>query len=366
MTAFEGHIGAGQGIQLTAAMLSAMLFLQYPLFLVETGGPAAWLVAAVMTVGALAVFLPMSALARRFPGANLAQISEEVAGPVLGSLLTLGVASWLVFSASLTVRNFTETFIASILPTTPPSVIVFGVLTCVAYASYRGLEGLSRASQILFPLIMAGALVVLLFSLSRADGSLLYPLWGHGLVRAVIGGGYYTSMGSEVIVLLVLGHAFRSASDFRRSGIYGLLLFGLSAMLTVAVLVAVFGAQDAAQSPFPVYHLTRLVYLGRFLQRTESVIVLFWVFAAVVRVAVLFHGAVISLGSALRLPFFRPTIFPVIVIVFAVSLFPKDLMTVIRLERDWNRLLGLYMLAVPMILLVLAIVRKKGETNHAS
>lgn len=365
MNTYEGHIGTRQGIFLVGTVLVSMLFLQYPEYLIDAGGPAGWQVAIVMTATAVLLFLPIAVLVRRFPSQGLAEISETVAGPVVGPLLTLLVAMWLILAETLTLRNFTETFIAAILPHTPPSLLIVVVVGCVVYASHRGLEAVSRTTQILFPLILIGGFIMLAFSMPRTDGALLFPFWGHGLGSTLMGGAYYGGMCAEVIILLVMGYNFRDAKSLRQAGLWGILLFGLVATIAVAVMVAVFGAQDAAQSPFPMFQLARLVYLGRFLQRTESIVVLFWFFAAAVRLTVLFHAGVVAMAGALRLPFYRPLIFPLAVIAAALALVPKDYVSVLRLERDWDRMLGLFMLAIPILLLILAVVRNKGGQNHA-
>jgi spore germination protein KB len=362
----EGHIGPAQGSMLVYAVLMAKLFLQYPAFLIEVGGPAAWQVALVMTAGALLLFLPMGALARRFPGQGLAEIGEVVAGSFLGPLLTLLVAVWMLLVVSLTLRNFTETFIVTILPSTPPSVISIAAIICIAYASYRGLEPLTRTVQVLFPVILAGALILLLMSLPRGEISRFYPFWGHGIIRTLTGGLYYTGMGAEAIIVLIFGYCFRQGQMARTSGLLGILFFGLTTMLTVAILVITFGAPDAAQQPFPMFNLARLVYLGRFLQRTEALIIMFWFFAAAVRLSALFHAGVISITDALGLPYYRPVVFPVAMLTVSLSLVPKDFVTVMRLDRDWMRPLGVGIMLIPLLLLVLAIIRKKGGQAHAA
>ncbi len=366
MSREEGHIGPLQGVILVYAVLTAMLFLQYPVYLISAGGPAAWQVALVVTGAALALFLPTAALARRFPGQGLAEISEQVAGPMLGSLFTLSVAAWLFFAAAVTVRNFTETFIVAILPTTPPSVLTVVTVLCALYASYRGLEPLARAAQVLFPLIAAGVFLVILFSLPRAEVSRLYPLWGNGLQTTLNAGIAYAGMGAEAILLLVLGYGFREGKGVSRSGFLAILLFGLSAAVTVAVLVMIFGAPDAADQPFPMFNLARLVYLGGFLQRTEALLVMFWFFAAAVRVSALFHGTVVSLAGTLGLPYYRPLVFPLAVVLMAVSMLPPDFISIVRLDRDWIRPLAVYVLLVPVLLLTLALVRRKRGQAHVA
>jgi len=153
MQQLEGHIGAREGSVLLFTVLGAMLFLQYPQFLVQVGGPAAWQVGILITVFGLLAVLPMVALGRRFPGLALADISEQVAGRFLGPLLTLLVAAWLMAVSVITLRSFTETFIITVLPDTPPSVLILtGALTAV-FASYRGPEAIARTAYLLLPLI---------------------------------------------------------------------------------------------------------------------------------------------------------------------------------------------------------------------
>ncbi|HWI63272.1 MAG TPA: endospore germination permease [Symbiobacteriaceae bacterium] len=362
----EGHIGLLEGAVLVYAVLSAKLFVQNPTFLIDAGGPAAWQAALVMTAAGILLLLPVGALAKRFPGKGLFAISEEVAGPYLGGLLTLYALLWFFANLVNGVRNLTETYIGTILPNTPPSVLTLVAVGGIAYASYRGLESLCRATQVLLPVIIAGILLVLLFSFPRLQVSRLYPFWGHGGTYTLTGGLYYAGMTVEAIMPLVLAYGFRDAKLVRRSGLIGLTLFGLLSALTVAVLVMIFGAPDAAQQPFPLFNLAQLVYMGRFLQRTEAIIVMFWFFNVAVRLSALFHVSVVTLTGMLKLPYYRPLIFPMGVLVISMSLLPEDSLAVLRLIRDWLTPSGLGLFLIPSILLALAMIRGKGGQSHAA
>jgi len=362
----EGHIGLLEGAVLVYAILSAKLFISSPGFLIEAGGPAAWQAALVMTAVGLLALLPLGALVRRFPGQGLFRISEEVGGPFLGGLFTLYVTLWFFANAVNGVRNFTETYIGTVLPNTPPSVLTATAVACMVYASYRGLESICRATQVLLPVILAGILLVLVFSMPRLQISRLYPFWGHGIMATAAGGAYYAGMVGEAVILLALGYSFREVKQVRRAGMIGVALFGLLTALTVAVLVMIFGAPDAAQQPFPLFNLSQLVYLGRFLQRTEALMVMFWFFNVAVRLSLLFHASVVSLTGLLKLPMYRPVIFPMAVLVIATSLLPEDSLVVLRIMRDWLIPAGLGVLFVPAALLALALVRGKGGQSHAT
>jgi spore germination protein (amino acid permease) len=258
----------------------------------------------------------------------------------------------------------TETFIATILPNTPPSVMMAVALLCVLYASYRGVESLSRAAQVLLPVIGAGIVVLLLFSLPRLDTSRLYPFWGPGGSTILAGGAMHAGIVGDAIVLLAIGHAFRDAKTLRRSGYWAILLFGITTALMLLVLVTVFGAPDASHQPFPLYNLARLVYLGRFLQRTESLVVMLWFFTLAIRLAALFHSTVATLTEVLALPYYRPLTFPVALLGFALALVPEDQVAVMRALRDWIGPAGILVMLVPAVLLLLAAIRGKEGIVH--
>lgn len=365
MKQVEGELGLSAGAALLYTVLAAKLFVQYPANLINVGGPAGWQVALVMTAAGLLLFLPTAALAKRFPGRGLAQISEEVAGPFLGSLLTLAVVLWLFASFANGMRNFTETFKVSSLPITPPSALMMVIAGCAIYACYRGLEGLGRGAMLLLPIVAAGSLSVLLFSLPRVEIGRLYPFWGFGLTETLTGGLLYAGMAADAILLLMVGHAFREPSHLRQAGLIAIGLFGLTATATVLILITVFGSPDAGEQTLPMFTLARLVYLGRFVQRTEALITMFWVLAAAVRLSALLYGTVTGLAVVMRLPYYRPLLFPVTLLAFTLAFVAPDARTVGIIDRDWLRPLGLALMAVPPLLLGLAAVRRKGAKAGA-
>lgn len=366
MNGYEGHISASEGIIMVFAVLSSELFVEFPALLVRAGGPAAWQLVLVMTLAGLALFLPTVWLAHRFPQQGLAEIATTVAGPAFGGLLALIAVGWLVLNIALSVRSFAEAFIVGILPNTPPSMLIFIAMVCAAYASYQGLESLARTAQIFFPVILGGSLILVLFSISLGNVSLLFPFWGRGVDITIVQGLANVGATAEAFVLIIFGYAFRKSNDVRTAGLMGILLYGLTATLTVSVLVMVLGGPDASQTPFPLVSVARMFHLGRLFQRTEAGIVLFWFFTDVVRLSALLHAAVVLLSGTLRLPFYRPVILPVAFVAGTLSLIPKDLVTVLRLGESWVRPGGIALMGIPLMLIAVAALRNLGGPSHAA
>jgi spore germination protein KB len=362
----EGHIGPLEGVMMVHAILAAPLFVQFPTYVLSAGGTAAWQIAVIITILAVLLLLPMAALIRRFPGQGLASITEAVAGPVVGIPLSLAVIAWLMASLVASLRILTEAFIALILPNTPPGILIAVAIGCAVYASYRGVEPLGRATQILFPLIFVGGWSVFFFSLPRAHVSYLFPFWGYGFQTTFFSSFPLVGLGAELVAFLILGHCFRTSRQFWYSTFWGTVLSGIALMATVLILVMVFGAPNAAQQPFPFFSLARMVYFGRFFQRTEAVIVMLWFFSAAVRISVLLHGAVITFGQAFRLPYHRPLVFPFATLVAALVALPEDTVAVIRFEQNWIRPIGALLMLLPGLLLLLSILTGKRGESHAA
>lgn len=365
-TTYGGHIEPRAGIRLIVITMISMLFLHYPVLAISWGGPATWqLVLLVLPCGLILLWL-YTKLATRFPGESLVQMAEAATGRFIGSLLMLGVLVWLYGHLTLNLRDFTETFKTTLLPMTPISIISVLLIICAASAAWTGLEGLARVSQLLFaPIYLMIALVVLL-NLPRVDAAQYFPFWGFGLKRTAMGALAYLPMLSELILLLILGQVFRSARIFRQIGSTALIIYILTGLGMVLLLVGLFGSPDAQINPFALFSVARLISIGRWVERIEVVMIAFWVLSACIRIALLLYAACLHLAQILRIPNHRPLILPLLLIAQALAILPEDFAVVLRTDQFWMQTTGAVVLVVPLLILVVAVMRRKGGHTRAS
>lgn len=356
----EGHIGFSEAATLAFVLLSTKILVIYPSVMVQLGQTAAWFLVLQTAAWAALGFLLVAALMDRFPGRGLAEANAEAGGPVLGSAFNLGLVVWLVLDAALMLRLFSETFVAALLPRTPLSSIMLLALPLAVYAGWVGLESLSRANLVLAPVLAIILPAVLVFTLTEARLDLLFPLWGPGPAPLLQFG--VTRMGtmSEVVLLAVYAYALRDRKVLRRAGLCALAISAVALALAVAVYVAVFGPEAGARQPFPFYELSRMVYLGRFVQRVESFFVLFWIIGAGIRLAVFLHAAAVTTAVTLGVPYYRPLLLPLAVLALAIGMIPADYTIAaafLMLLRQWE--------AVPAFVLpVLALLVVAGRRQR--
>lgn len=342
---------------LTFTALSAKAVLPFPAIAVRLGQSAAWLLLLLIGAGAAALSLLTARLLERHPGRGLSRLAEDLAGPVAGTALNLVLLAWLLSELALVMRLFTETFITAILPNTPPSVVGGVILAMVLYAAHAGLEPVSRTNLILVPLIAIAFVAVLLANANNWKWDWLFPLWGPGPAALTSTAVQFLGYGGEIVLIAVHGYALRDPGLFRRAALPGLGLAFAALAATMAVLVMCFGVVAAELQPFPMYSLARLVYLGRFFQRSEAVFVLFWALTAMSYLALVLHGAAVTAGGMLAVPHYRPLLFPLGLVAYAFSLLPRNFHEAMLWNQQLHQVAALVAFGIPAVLLVLSLAR---------
>jgi len=358
----EGHIGYREGIALTVILISGKIYTGFPRVMVEEGKTAAWLLVLLSTALSVVAFLPIPHLLARFPGKSYYEVVEEVAGPYLGVLALVLSSGFYLFLLGILVREFAEIVASTVLPFTPISVITIALLLVMAYGAYAGLEPLTRTAWILAPWILAGLLAVLLLSLRWAKFQYLLPFWGAGIPSLLKSSVFRTSLFVEVLLLPLLVPHLREPQRLAVMGIWSIVISGIVMSFVVLLFVTVFPVRAAVNVLFPVFQMARIMFLGRFFQRMESLFIFVWVISAAVQLAGVLQATALALARIMKLPVYRPLIFPLSVLTFAIAFIPPDLPAAIRIDDEFLRYYGaITAFGLTTTVYVVALIRGKGR-----
>ncbi len=349
----EGKFGPAEAIVLLAVSNVARVFLPYPRHLVELGGSAAWMT----PIGGFAVTLIgvylMWIILKKNPDQTIIEITEEALGPTLGITFNLITIAFFLSICFFFVREFSEALIISALPETPISVIVATYIIIGLLGAYLGIEAIARSTRLTYIYIFGGA-VLLLFALTpQWNFDNLFPIFGNGFYPVFGLGTFSTAAVTEIILAAVLVQAMGGADKYLRINFFAATTaFSVLAIL-LAVSVLTMGKELTIETTLPFYRLSRTIYLGRFFQRVEAFFIIIWSIVGALKIALTLYGAAVSLARTLKLPDYRPLIWPLGLIVFIFSFLPPDLPTTIELDTDFlrpfahipNYLLPLFILA---------------------
>lgn len=362
----DGHIGWREATALLITFTAIKVLLAFPRMMAKLGLAAGWMIPVIAMALGLLGFGLIAALMKRFPGKSIVEVSELVAGKFFGTIISMCFFGFFFYLTVVVLRQFAETVIVTSLPRTPISVVTAIFLMAVVYAAYLGIETISRGNWLLFPFMLVGFVTILAGVLPYFELDYFFPVLGTGATSVLKAGILKSSLFGEVLILAVIYPAIRNREKFNHIGIMSITVSGVAMTLAVVVLIGVFspiGARDGAA--FPLFQLARLIFFGRFVQRIEALFIFVWIFAGLIEISLSLYASAVILARILKLPVFRPLIFPLALLAYCLSFVPPDYVTATKMETDVLRNYGWSITFVlPGLLLLLARLRGMGEDGQ--
>lgn len=358
-------IGHREALTLLIVVMSGKIFLSFPRDMAVLGGAAGWMIVLLSGILSLIGFAFIYFLIRKYPGKNIVEIARMISGSLLGTVIGLAFFLFFLTITSLILRQFAESFLLSILPKTPISVIITCFLILLIYACLLGIETITRVAWFFGPYLLLGLVVILLFSMSQADLQHLAPILGTGPVPLLKASVVNTSLFSEILLFGLIAPLITKKSKIFGVGVYGILIAILINIAIVAIVVLVFNYVSAAKQIFPVFQLARLISVEEFLQRVEAVFVFLWFFTAAIQLSALFYGTVTSFAQAFRIKDYRPLSIPIAVLMFILSLIPGSMTQAVHLnDFQISNYYAVVAFGIPLILWLVSIIMKKNPSDQ--
>jgi len=357
-------LGNWEAVTIIINLICTKIFLNYPRLAVEAGGTAAWMFTAYISALALVGFTVIQALYKPFEGKDLLDIAELAAGSAgriaVGLVIALG-AGW---GATAYMRVFSENMKLISLTTSPLSYVELFFVACLVGGAYFGLEALSRIHAFSVPIIATGFMLIMIGVVNYIDFGHLLPILGNGPREIFINGAPKVSVFFEILFLFLLAPSLRKHENLKAAGYWSLGLSILFLLISVLVFSSVFPYPSSLEGTVPIFHIARLIKLGRFFQRVESIFLLIWAAAALLYISVCFYFILWAFQKAFRLDYYKPLILPFAIIVMSISFIPTDFTEVMIYEvqvfRQWSWIAAFLL---PALLLVLARLRKKKSAR---
>lgn len=343
--------------------VASNVFLNYPQYAAETGLEAGWMVPLVSGLFTLVLFLIVEGVLRRyFPGLDIVEVTKQVFGSFAAVIVAVVIVAYFLVSTAIVVREFTADVITTVLPTTPILIVsgMFALVMCTV--AYYGLEGIVRLSYFVQPILIIGILGACILTANWWHPVQLLPFWGTGPFSVAFAGVRFSSIFINVLLLCIIYPHAHQAKSLRAVGVASIAIATLLLTVFMASLLMVFPAHQATESQFAMYQLGRMIRLGRYVQHLESIFVLMWVMAAVVKMSITLWGAAYVLSSAFSWPTFRPIVPALGMLALAMSLWPEDVIQVAVFDRTYVLSWGWTLVfALPLMIVLLGTMRSSNR-----
>lgn len=370
------EISARQSACMIASTAIGAGVLSLPRSAAELANQSGWYAVLLSTVLAMAIVSVMTILIRRFPKASIIEFSRDILGignnRVVGYILSFPLLALLllywVACTVLSARLFGEVVVTTLLPTTPLEVIVGTMLFTGFFLTFYNVEVLARVNELFLPLIAVAVLLIAISSFQQAQSYRLFPLredilWGE-LFLTVFQIFSTSLLGFEV--MLLFSEYIRQSPNLVHSHVGGILIPGMLYTLITIAGIAVFGSEELGILMWPTLELVKMTEVpGLILERIESAFIGVWVAAVFTTTGNFYYAVCLMLKKLFRLKSQRLIGAALLPVFYWMSLQPRNIHVLFEYVRYVTLVGGIYIIGVPILLLVLAWVRKKGAKGAA-
>lgn len=360
------RIGSSEAVFLLVNMICAKIGLNVIRVLEETAGPAAWLLIIYIFILANIWFFFIVKLFERFPGKDIIDISAEIAGNIGKFLVGIIIFASMLFEILLFLRGYCENMKVVSFTLSPLSFIMVFFIISMIISCFFGLEPIIRLHTIGIPLAAVMFTFIGILNIPQLDFSNIFPILGLGPDKIFIDGFLKLSIYTDLIFLFFLPPFLGSFKAFKSVGYIAIAASGLFYLLFSLTFVLLFPYFVGLETSLAVYSMSRMINLGRFVERIEPVFLIGWSLSAIFFLSASMYFIMYTFAKVFKLPYIRPLIIPFAILIYNISFIPRNLPETVKLVTvyyyNWT---WIPTFILPTILLISSLILKKGGKQNA-
>lgn len=327
--------------------------------------PDVWLTILLGGAIIMLVILLMVKLCQRFPGQTVFQFAGSIIGRVPGGALCLLLIVYFLVVAGFEIRSLAEVTLFFLLEGTPMWAVVIPFIWAGTYLVCGGINSIARVYQVVLPITIMVLLVSYAVSLRLFDINHLRPVLGNGIPPVMRGlkSSILVYSGCEVVMTLV---AFMQYPRHAVKAMLGGIAIPLGLyLLTVIMVIGGLSVDCVITSTWPTFDLIRSFEVtGFFVERLEFPLMVVWLMQMFCNFCSFFFQASLGVSQIFRISV-RPVIFGLVPVIFLATMMPKSLQDVFALGDIIGYAGAVLFFLLPVPLLILALIRRKGGKQHA-
>lgn len=340
------------------------LVLTFPKILIETSGSAAWIQIIYNIICAAAVFFLSLLLYKGHY--TVIDLAEKAGGKILKIITGLIVFAVFMVNFASIIRVFPETVKTVLLINFDTRVITIIFMAAIALGSAAGIEAIARVNYIFMPIIGGVLIFFLILLIPYYNIYNIFPIFGNGVNKIFIDGFNTISVYADVLLINIFMPYYENRKEVAKSGRH---LFAITAPFITAVTLAYCLAYPypvTKEFMLPFYQMARIIHIGNFYSRFESVFQFAWSILIFIYSAIYIFALCHVVQKTFDLKFYRPLIFPVVMISGVFALLPATIGDIVRNEK-WENIF-IYITVFTLLLvfgIISRVVLRKDKKNEA-
>lgn len=360
------RISSFQAVAILTGTLIGVNTLLLPGIAAAAAGSGGWL---AVLLGGLLSLVPLAlitALGRRFPRQTIAQYSDRILGRYLGKLVTVIFVLYWLAATALLVRFFGAVLVTSLLFRTPLEITIVIMLLLAAYLVQFDVKVFGRVQEIIFFFYLVTLLLLPLTLLARVQPLHLLPavpFGAAGLLRGVAASAS-AYLGLEVVGMFQPYYTEPKKALLLHSA--GLVAVTVIYTALTALSIGVFSAENLTTMQWPTLELVKAANIpGLFFERSDVLFIAVWLSAVFTTVSAFYYSSIRALATVVGLRSQAKLALPLVPLLYYIAVLPRNTVELTHYIQTLTDVGSMLILAVPLFLLAVAVLRRKGGKTSA-
>jgi spore germination protein KB len=359
----KGKISGLQMAMLLYPAIMATFFLTLPSSTAYYARNDMWMAGILSAFFGVLVIYIATKLHELFPGETIIQQSEHIIGVLPGKVIGILFFFYSIHVAGLITRMYAEFVTGQFFFKTPLLLIIALMVLLASIAVRGGIEVMARCAVIFTPIFIFPLLLLLLL-FPDLELHNIFPVLSRGILPVLQATALPQAWVSELFFISFFLPSLNSPAKGRKWGNITLAAVLLSIIYVNLITLFLLGP-DAANKTYPILVTFRYISIYGIFENLESLLLAMWIFGNFIKICVFLYVAVVSFTQILRLSDYRPVVFPMGILAIVLSFWGIPDASVLG---EYIRYVGPFeipavMLLIPLLLLLIALIRKSGTAK---
>ncbi|MEI4768160.1 endospore germination permease [Psychrobacillus sp. FJAT-51614] len=323
----------------------------------------AWIATIIATIVGLLVIWLYITISMWFPKLTYIQVNEKIFGKVLGKTFSIMFVLMLFLYSSSLIAHSGTFLITQIFPKTPAAPLNIMMTIIIVMGVRLGLETIARSAEILIFVFFILFLILSVALIPQVNYLNLEPFL-QSKPTSILGASFVLVIVSTVnsITLLVIFPAFlKEIKKAKKNFIIGNIIGSIIIIIITTLCIFVLGSPTTSRQVYPSYALAKVINVGDFLTRIESLMATLWILCIFFKSILYFYAATFGLSQILNIKDYRPLTYPLGIIMVVLSLlFYPDILDQYKFDAKiaviLSTIIGIF---IPLLLVLIYMIRKK-------
>jgi spore germination protein KB len=238
-----------------------------------------------------------SYLVKLYPYKNIFEISKEILGPWLGTVMNLLILFhfWQIVVRDVSsVSRFSSTLL---LNTTPLEILILLNCLLLLYFGKTSVEVIARVNDLFYPLFVVTITIMPLLLSNEFYLRLTTPLLTMPLQHWTASSVLTLGSAGDVFILGAFLHMLANANHVRSAIRHGSLLGFFLLTLVLFAIIAVLGPKMPANFSYPSFNLVQTIHVTDFLDRLDLIMLMIWYPAVACKIIAIYLALLLGISS---------------------------------------------------------------------